>query len=653
MWLLSFLIGAQWTVMVYLNGDNNLETYGIRDFNEMEAIGSTSEINIIVQFDRAVGYNNSNGDWTTCRRYYVTHDNDPNIINSELIEDIGEVDMGAPSTLAEFGTWVKNNYPANHYLLIIWNHGDGWRGGVDSIEPIKGISYDESSGNEISVARGELRQALFQIGYVDVLGFDACLMQMWEVMVNISPYAGYMVGSEETEPADGWYYAGFLQDLTLNPAMSPSDLGKSIVNSTSQPTLSAVDLSAITELNTKIDTFALELMRARDQGYTNTINSVRSATQNFYEYSHIDLYDFARRIKSASLPDYLKNVAQLVINGVDEAVIEKHNTYADAYGIAIYHPSKPTYYDNSYSNLEVADLTVWDEYLRGCMYNDSMGIYGGIGNWAFIDTIQYDGAPYSFWGYPDDPPFYAGVRFYVVQPCTVTGVIAFMNHEFNYQLLIYDTDEYGMPNEIIHSQSGVSHHCWNYIGLNSPVVMESKGDFWVIIYTQNAYYPIGVDNGNWAAHRSYVSLDGESWEEPIHNGKYYNFNIRAEVRYYEETPIKETAEARLKGENLKLLVYPNPFKNHCVIKFQIPSTKSQIPNNSTFRNPQSEISLKIYDVAGRVVKSFNPESCILNHTSGIIWSGNDDLGRRLPAGVYFVRLESGDYKQIEKVVLLK
>ncbi|MEO0205414.1 MAG: T9SS type A sorting domain-containing protein, partial [candidate division WOR-3 bacterium] len=76
-------------------------------------------------------------------------------------------------------------------------------------------------------------------------------------------------------------------------------------------------------------------------------------------------------------------------------------------------------------------------------------------------------------------------------------------------------------------------------------------------------------------------------------------------------------------------------------------------NHSEIRNPKSEISLKIYDVAGRVVKSFNPESCILNHASDIIWSGDDDMGRRLSSGIYFVQLKCEDYQKVEKVILLR
>ncbi|MEO0184046.1 MAG: T9SS type A sorting domain-containing protein, partial [candidate division WOR-3 bacterium] len=79
------------------------------------------------------------------------------------------------------------------------------------------------------------------------------------------------------------------------------------------------------------------------------------------------------------------------------------------------------------------------------------------------------------------------------------------------------------------------------------------------------------------------------------------------------------------------------------------STKSQILNNSELRNPKSEISLKIYDVSGRLVKSFNH---LTNYQSSIIWSGADDLGRNLPAGVYLIEFESGNHAAMDQVILI-
>ena len=62
---------ASWTIMVYLDGDNNLEDAAIDDVNEMEMIGSSDEVNIIVQFDRIDSYDETNGDWKDTRRFRI------------------------------------------------------------------------------------------------------------------------------------------------------------------------------------------------------------------------------------------------------------------------------------------------------------------------------------------------------------------------------------------------------------------------------------------------------------------------------------------------------------------------------------------------------------------------------------------------------
>jgi C1A family cysteine protease len=59
---------SSWTFMIYLDGDNNLESAAIDDFMEMSSVGSTSDVNIVVQFDRIPGYVSSYDDWTDCWR---------------------------------------------------------------------------------------------------------------------------------------------------------------------------------------------------------------------------------------------------------------------------------------------------------------------------------------------------------------------------------------------------------------------------------------------------------------------------------------------------------------------------------------------------------------------------------------------------------
>ncbi|MEO0142068.1 MAG: T9SS type A sorting domain-containing protein [candidate division WOR-3 bacterium] len=92
-------------------------------------------------------------------------------------------------------------------------------------------------------------------------------------------------------------------------------------------------------------------------------------------------------------------------------------------------------------------------------------------------------------------------------------------------------------------------------------------------------------------------------------------------------------------------VYPNPFTRHCVIEFQIPSRHSDWRVKS-----RSEVSLIIYDISGRVVKSFNSTISTKNQISKIHWFGNDDSGRKLPPGAYFLVIKTFEFVVEKKVV---
>jgi len=204
--------------MIYLDADNNLESAGINDINEMEMVGSTTEVNIVVQADRVpysvLAANNegyaddiSNGNWTNTRRYYITQDYDPYIINSQLVSNLGELNMGDPQTLVDFANWAVTNYPAKKYLLVIWNHGGGFRSPAYTT---KDIAWDDTSGGD-KITMPELEYALSAISVqmgknIDIVGMDACLMAMTEVAYQIKNHADILVASEENEPGDGWPY---------------------------------------------------------------------------------------------------------------------------------------------------------------------------------------------------------------------------------------------------------------------------------------------------------------------------------------------------------------------------------------------------------------------------------------------------------------
>jgi hypothetical protein len=371
---------AEWTVMVYLDADNNLESAGIDDINEMEIVGSTTEVNIVVQVDRipysVLAANNegyaddiSNSNWTATRRYYITQDFDPFQINSQLISDLGELNMGDPQTLVDFTNWATTNYPAKKYLLVIWNHGGGFR----SLSLTKDIAWDDTSGGD-KITMPELEYALSaisaQIGKkIDIVGMDACLMAMTEVAYQIKDYADILVASEENEPGDGWPYDTILGELSGNPLVSSGQLAVDIVDKYifSYPygnvTQSAIDLSYMDTLTGQLSDLALTIMSDNLTPKYNYLNAANSS-QYYGDWDFIDLYDFCNQLLTYSNSLEVKNIALNIQQTLNYAVIKSGysgGSVSGSKGLSIYFPYIAYHHYYNYTNF--SQDTLWDEML--------------------------------------------------------------------------------------------------------------------------------------------------------------------------------------------------------------------------------------------------------------------------------------------------
>lgn len=225
----------KWTVMVYVDADNDLEGALLNDLDEMEipqyldATGE-SQVSVLVQFDRTPGQDNSNGDWTTTRRFVMATDAQPGVIATNHVEDLGEQDMGDPNTLRSFIDWAKDAAPADRYMLIINSHGNGPRSRSVESSITRGVGFDMSSGNSL-LTPSELSGVLRGIGGVDVLGFDACLMASTEVLAQLHGLTDYVVASEVLFPSRSYDYASLLTALVADPDMTPRDLAIKVVDS--------------------------------------------------------------------------------------------------------------------------------------------------------------------------------------------------------------------------------------------------------------------------------------------------------------------------------------------------------------------------------------------------------------------------------------
>ncbi len=363
---------AEWTFMVYIAADNNLEDAGLDDVNEMEQVGSTDEVNIVVQLDRSRSYDTSDGNWYGSRRYLVEQDSNTRSIGSTVLDDLGTVDSGDPDTLADFAVWGVQQFPAERYALVVWNHGWGWD--IAATGGTKGVASDDATGNDISVARGELAEALAAVtaeigGPINLLGMDACLMGSWEVGYAAAPYADVYVSSQASEGLDGWAYDTSMADLVADPDMDAATLGDFIAlrfHETHDETQSVVDLTVSSELAAALDTLAQAMM---DTGQaTRLLEDGADRAQDFEHGwgSDHDLGDVLDHLEGSSHADDAVLAAIETTREVYErAVIANYtwgNSVRDATGMSIY---TPTYgrLDGDYSRGTWADETLWDDFL--------------------------------------------------------------------------------------------------------------------------------------------------------------------------------------------------------------------------------------------------------------------------------------------------
>jgi Clostripain family len=326
-----------WTVLVFAAADNNLRDFAPRNQKQMSVVGSNESVNMLMHMDIRLS-----GSKKTSRRFFIAKNNP---IQVEMTEKT-PMDSGDPATLISACKWAIEEYPADHYMLVLWNHGTGiidpygrrqfdtsfmfhlnhetnnfeldrTVGFIDLIEALddKGICWDDSTGNYLT--NQKLEQALNEVvtnqlhgQKFDIIAFDACLMSMLEVANITKNYATIQISSQEVEPGPGWKYdEAFSIFNNYNP--NKKDIAINIVNAFAKAykpsqghpgfidfTQSALDLTTIEELENNVNDLADALIRALDSDkghiYKNliTLSRAKKNITHFNEPTYIDLHHF-------------------------------------------------------------------------------------------------------------------------------------------------------------------------------------------------------------------------------------------------------------------------------------------------------------------------------------------------------------------------
>ncbi len=207
------------TIMIYMNG-SNLESeggYASEDISEILDAGYSDQVNILIQTMGTSEWKEY-GIASDHSQIYKVEEDGITLVNDEL----DQLAVGETDTLSQFISWSAENYPADRYDLILWNHGGG---------PVIGFGEDETSGDDMPLFLYEMKNALIDANvHFDFIGFDACLMSGIETCCVLYDFCDYTILSEDFESGNGWYYTPWLEALYENPSIPTYELGKYVVD---------------------------------------------------------------------------------------------------------------------------------------------------------------------------------------------------------------------------------------------------------------------------------------------------------------------------------------------------------------------------------------------------------------------------------------
>lgn len=345
---------AEYTLIVFMAANNDLYRFALKNIIQMEAVGSNSNINIIVQL-------HTPGSLNPTKRYIIEKGRRKLISPSQGSNITKNLNSGDPQTLIDCAEWAMKYYPAKHLIVNFWNHGSGcWDPGVSktintcdlfymnsetnmleldrSIEYIehieelnniqdndteqnqsddnileddkRGICFDDThksymTNQDVKFALSEIQNRILGGKKIAAVWFDACLMSMIEITNICKDHADYLIASQDVEYAAGSNYQLVLSPF-LEKSLSPEEFACHVVKSfeksyqeiTRDYTQSAVDLSKAGLIETNINLVAQELLTGIEYQKNKSVVKMiqlcksRQLCTCFEEPSFIDLHHF-------------------------------------------------------------------------------------------------------------------------------------------------------------------------------------------------------------------------------------------------------------------------------------------------------------------------------------------------------------------------
>ncbi|MDO5455697.1 MAG: clostripain-related cysteine peptidase, partial [Eubacteriales bacterium] len=278
--------------------------------------------------------------------------------------------MTEGETLTDFIRWAKENYPADRYMLVLWDHGGGLAGGYGY-----DMLNDRQDGNMLMIC-SDFVEAVKEAGVkFDMIGFDTCLMQDIDFAYKLEPYTDYYLASEESESGFGWNYTLAFSELAKNPGISTEEFGTCMISNfdpyntrlhdgeeDTGSTLSLLDLTYVKDAHEKLDSlFAREkeAILSDPENFAN-ISIAASGAYTFEGKTQVDLLDYLERLDGLDYEDKIVTEEEMkeVTDAVKACVVVRNaNSASGINGVSFCFPVKTIgSYDNAHTQMDDLDL---------------------------------------------------------------------------------------------------------------------------------------------------------------------------------------------------------------------------------------------------------------------------------------------------------
>ena len=418
-----------------------------------------------------------------------------------------------PETLADFLRFCRDEYPADHTMLILWDHGGG---------PF-GYGQDSIFGNMLSLR--DIRTALENVyrpnssdPAFDIIGFDACLMSCLEVTETLDGFADYYCLSEESIPGEGWDYAPWLQAMTDDPTMSPAKVGREIADAMTDyymiqninipfvqmnTTFSVIDAQKAHELYGAYCELAKAQLKdaVSDLGVLAEIGrcggrSTRYGETQANRFNTVDLGNYVDHMID-SYPEQCSRIKDLL----KETVLyhRENGGLCDSTGIAVYVPTVVNTLPGLMSYLEYVYDICDDENIAALYYykqsgclNDEMKAY--VATFTDTEPKVLDTAPFTAFSKAD--PRFDNAGFLIPVDDNLQSLMT----DYQLELGRYDAND----------------HTITYYGRDKVLSLDGEGSLcsnfdgsWICLNGEPLYVEIVSSTASAVEYKAHVNYDGK------------------------------------------------------------------------------------------------------------------------------------------------